>query len=242
MRQRRSRACISSVSTPTFNASSNSCRARGSWGRSSTACMTRVILSWATACPGRPEHAVTTSPCRNPMVPRSGSGGCRSSSRSREALTSFCQESAPCASLSPRARRSEVTMDSNTPRPVPPANTGSTFLNLLSDTTFKLLQLERRFDRLVRPPFDALLRDPVARLTTALINWQLTDEGQALAQEKLLPAEEEFVDSIISTFEKQMRGLWKPGGFERGGNTKTHGIMRAEFTVHENLPERFRHG
>jgi hypothetical protein len=133
-------------------------------------------------------------------------------------------------------------MDSNTPRPVPPANTGSTFLNLLSDTTFRLLQLERRFDRVVRPPFDALLRDPVARLATALINWQRTDEGLALAQEKPLPAEEEFVDSIISTFEKQMRGLWKPGGFERGGNTKTHGIVRAEFTVHENLPDRFRHG
>jgi len=56
----------------------------------------------------------------------------------------------------------------------------------------------------------------VARLTTALINWQRTDEGLALAQEKLLPGEEAFVDSIISTFEKQMRGLWKPGGFERG--------------------------
>ncbi|MDB6100027.1 MAG: hypothetical protein JWO52_26, partial [Gammaproteobacteria bacterium] len=132
--------------------------------------------------------------------------------------------------------------DSNTPRPVPPANTGSAFLNVLSDTTFRLLQWERRFDRVVRPSFDAVLRDPVARLTTALINWQRTDEGLALAQEKPLPAEEELVDSIISTFEKQMRGLWKPGGFERGGNTKTHGIVRAELIVHENLPERFRHG
>jgi hypothetical protein len=133
-------------------------------------------------------------------------------------------------------------MDSNTSRPIPPANTGSTFLNLLSDTTFKLLQLERRFDRLVRPAFDAVLRDPLARLTTALINWQRTDEGLSLAQEKPLPGEEEFVDSIIATFEKQMRGLWKPGGFERGGNTKTHGIVRAEFIVHDNLPDRFRHG
>jgi hypothetical protein len=133
-------------------------------------------------------------------------------------------------------------MDSNTSRPIPPANTGSSFLNLLSDTTFKLLQLERRFDRLVRPAFDALLRDPLARLATALINWQRTDEGLSLAQEKLLPGEEEFVDSIIATFEKQMRGLWKPGGFERGGNTKTHGIVRAEFIVHDNLPDRFRHG
>ena len=39
-----------------------------------------------------------------------------------------------------------------------------------------------------------------------------------------------------------MRLLWKPGGFERGGNTKTHGIVRGEFTVHDNLPPELRHG
>ena len=39
-----------------------------------------------------------------------------------------------------------------------------------------------------------------------------------------------------------MRVLWKPGGFERGGNTKTHGIVRGEFIVHDNLPPEFRHG
>ena len=39
-----------------------------------------------------------------------------------------------------------------------------------------------------------------------------------------------------------MRGLWKPGAFERGGNTKTHGIVRAEFIVHDGLPPQFRHG
>ena len=39
-----------------------------------------------------------------------------------------------------------------------------------------------------------------------------------------------------------MRGLWKPGYFERGGNTKTHGIVRAELTVRDDLPEHLRHG
>src|SRR5260370_3612424 len=39
-----------------------------------------------------------------------------------------------------------------------------------------------------------------------------------------------------------MRGLWKPGGFERGGNTKAHGIVRGEFIVHDNLPEKLRRG
>ncbi len=51
-----------------------------------------------------------------------------------------------------------------------------------------------------------------------------------------------IVDSIIASFEQQMRLLWKPGGFERGGNTKTHGIVRGEFIVHDGLPAELRHG
>ena len=37
-------------------------------------------------------------------------------------------------------------MNSNASRPVPPANTGSWLKNLFSDTTLRLLQLERRID------------------------------------------------------------------------------------------------
>jgi hypothetical protein len=133
-------------------------------------------------------------------------------------------------------------MDSNTARPVPPAATKSALLNLLSNTSMRLLQLQRRFDPLVRPAFDALLRDSIARVVTSIINRQRTDEHLALAEERPLPGEEEFVDSIIHSFREQMRGLWRPGGFERGGNTKTHGIVRANFIVHDNLPAQFRRG
>ena len=132
--------------------------------------------------------------------------------------------------------------NSNTSRPVPPANTGSALLNWVADTSVRLLQIERRFDPLFRPAFDAVLRGPLERLFTGFINWQRPNEGLKIAEERPLPNEEQYVDSIISTFEKQMRGLWKPGGFERGGNTKTHGIVRAELIVHEGLPAQFRHG
>ncbi|MGH8797215.1 MAG: catalase family protein, partial [Caldimonas sp.] len=133
-------------------------------------------------------------------------------------------------------------MNSNASRPVPPANTGSTFLNVLADTTLALLHLERRVDPFFRPAFDAVLRDPLARFVTFLINARRIDEKLAIAEEKLLPGEEEFVDSIIASFQQQMRLLWKPGGFERGGNTKTHGIVRAEFIVHDGLPAELRRG
>lgn len=130
----------------------------------------------------------------------------------------------------------------NPDRPVPKANTGSTFRNLLGDASMSFVHLVRRLDPFVRPALDAVLRDPVARAVTALINARRQDEGMKLAEERLQPDEEAQVDSIISSFEAQMRGLWEAGRFERGGNTKTHGIVRGEFIVHENLPGRFRHG
>nr|WP_315230925.1 catalase family protein [uncultured Albidiferax sp.] len=133
-------------------------------------------------------------------------------------------------------------MNSNSSRPVPRANTGSALRNWVSDTSLALIQLQRRFDPFLRPAFEALLLEPLTRLTTALINAQRPNEGLQIAEERLLPGEEECVDSIIRSFNLQMRALWKPGGFERGGNTKTQGIVRAEFIVHDKLPPALRHG
>ena len=132
--------------------------------------------------------------------------------------------------------------NSNVSRPIPPPDTGSAFLNWVSNITTFLLHVERRFDPWVRPAFDAVLRDPMARLVTALINLQRPNEGLKIAEERPQPYEEAYLESIISSFDKQMRKLWKPGGFERGGNTKTQGIVRGEFIVHDNLPPQFRHG
>jgi hypothetical protein len=133
-------------------------------------------------------------------------------------------------------------MNSNVSRPVPRANTGSAFLNWLADASLSLVHLERRFDPFFRPAFDAVLRDPIATLTTALINMRRPNEHLKIAEEKLIADEEAYLDSIVSSFKTQMRDLWKPGGFERGGNTKTHGIVRGEFIVHDNLPAELRHG
>jgi len=133
-------------------------------------------------------------------------------------------------------------VSSNASRPAPRASTGSVFLDRLSDLFTFLVHFERRFDPFVRPAFDAVLRDPIANLTTALINRKRPNEGLRIAEEKPLPDEEAHLDSIISSFTNQMRQLWKPGRFERGGNTKTHGIVRGEFIVHDGLPPELRHG
>ncbi len=133
-------------------------------------------------------------------------------------------------------------LGSNTSRPVPPPVTGSALLNGISTVAMRLLQLQRRIDPWMRPAFDAVLRDPLARVVTGMINRRRPNEGLGIAEEREQPDEEASLQSIIDTFRAQMRGLWKPGGFERGGNTKTHGIVRAELVVHDGLPSRFRHG
>ena len=133
-------------------------------------------------------------------------------------------------------------MNSNTDQPIPKANTGSSFLNWLANASTALVHVERRFDPFFRPAFDAVLRDPIASLVTALINRKRPNEGLKIAEEKLEPGEIAYLDSIIASFEKQMRLLWKPGRFERGGNTKTHGIVRGEYMIHDNLPGELRHG
>ena len=82
-----------------------------------------------------------------------------------------------------------------------------------------------------------MLRDPIARLATA-INSQRKNEGLKLAEEKRRQTRKRASTRLSAVLKSRCRLLWKPGGFEWGGNTKTHGIVRGEFIVHENLPSR----
>jgi hypothetical protein len=115
-------------------------------------------------------------------------------------------------------------------------------LKLIHEALFSLLKMERRFDPFFRPAFDALAQEPLARLIQALINLRRKDEGLRLAEEKQLPGEAAFLDSIIADMAAYMRDHYQPGTYERGGNTKTHGVVRGEFTVRNDLPEVFRKG
>ena len=125
---------------------------------------------------------------------------------------------------------------------LPPADTGNRLLDWISDAGLFVTHVERRFDPFFRPLFDALLRDRLSTLITALINRRRTDDGLTLAEERAQPDEEAHLQDIITTFRAQMQRLWNPGHFERGGNTKTHGIVRAEFRVRDDLPAHMRRG
>jgi hypothetical protein len=115
-------------------------------------------------------------------------------------------------------------------------------LQALHKLMVSLLEVERRLEPFFRPALNHVVREPVSALVQALINWRREDEHLGLAEEKIYPWEEQALDDIIDLMAKQMRRRFTPGKFERGGNTKTHGLVRATVTIRDDLPERMRKG
>ncbi|MCA1647768.1 MAG: hypothetical protein LC797_20670 [Chloroflexi bacterium] len=124
----------------------------------------------------------------------------------------------------------------------PPADTGNRLLDWLSDFLTAVVHVERRIDPFFRPALEPLLQGPLTTLITNLVNLRRKDEGYALAEERIQPDEEAHLQEIIDLFSAQMRKNFNPGYFQRGGNTKTHGVLRAELTVRDDLPEHMRRG
>ena len=115
-------------------------------------------------------------------------------------------------------------------------------LRWFHDAAIGLTKLERRVDPFFRPAFDAVLREPLARLVQALINLGRRDEALRLAEEKPGRGEDAFLDAITADMGTYMRAHYTPGTFERAGNTKTHGVVRGEFTTSDAVPPEWRHG
>ena len=115
-------------------------------------------------------------------------------------------------------------------------------LKAFHDAALRVMKLERRIDPFFRPALDAVLREPLARLVQALVNRRRRDEGLRLAEERPLPGEDALLASITADMAAYMRAHYAPGGFERAGNTKTHGVVRGEFVVRADVPPEWRHG
>jgi len=117
------------------------------------------------------------------------------------------------------------------------------FLRLLHRIIEALLHFERRLEQpYLRPAFNALLREPSARLLTALINLLRSREDLQLAEETPQPGEERDVQVMIDEMRRHLVRDFPRGGFERAGNTKTHGLVRAELTIHDGLDPKLAHG
>lgn len=121
-------------------------------------------------------------------------------------------------------------------------NIKTRLLKWLHDMLIEALHIERRLEPFFRPQWNRLFREPCAEIIQYLINRRRRYDGLQLAEERIDPDEEQSLDSIIDLMADQMRGHFEPGAYERGGNTKTHGIVRATVTIRDDLPEHCRKG
>lgn len=121
-------------------------------------------------------------------------------------------------------------------------NSKTRILRFVHRVALALMHFERRLEPWFRPQWDRIFREPIAGVIQFFINLRRTNEGLRLAEEKIAPDEKESLDEIIDLMADQMRGHFKPGAYERGGNTKTHGILRATVVIRDDLPEHCRRG
>ncbi len=117
------------------------------------------------------------------------------------------------------------------------------FLRFLHRLLEIFLHFERRLEQpFLRPAFNAVFRMPIALFVTAVQNALRSREPLALAEETHQIGEEEDVQTMIDEMRRHLVRDFPRGGFERAGNTKTHGLVRGELVIHEGLPEKLRKG
>jgi hypothetical protein len=117
------------------------------------------------------------------------------------------------------------------------------FLRFLHRLLEIFLHVERRLEQpFLRPALDAALRMPIALFATKIQNSLRSREDIGLAEETPLPGEDEAVQTMIDEMRRHLMRDFPRGGFERAGNTKTHGLVRGELVIHEGLPDKLRKG
>jgi len=112
----------------------------------------------------------------------------------------------------------------------------------INDAFVALLALEHRIDPYFRDTFNALFQRPLAELTQALLRVSHFNPETRLCQEIPVPGEEEITREITRQMERFTRREYRGRIAQRAGNTKTYGIVRAEFQVLHGLAARLRKG
>jgi len=127
---------------------------------------------------------------------------------------------------------------------MPRAPAAFTFFVLrpINDIVMFLWRLERRFEFIYRKPFDQFIRPVVFEALQAVQNARRTDEHLGIAEERVPEDEARNIRAVTDEIGHFIRENYPPGGAQRFGNSKTYGVLRAEFEVLDGLPERLRHG
>ena len=113
----------------------------------------------------------------------------------------------------------------------------------LSDLFLWFWRLERRMEFLYRPQFDKWLRPPLFEWAQALQNSRRQDDHLGLAEEQLLPGEEQFHPRDDRRNRQVHQGELASGRSAAVRRTpEPFGVLRGEFSVLPGLPANLRRG
>src|SRR5215467_15281620 len=113
---------------------------------------------------------------------------------------------------------------------------GIQIFKFLSDAAFGFAEIIRRPVGL-RRVFDRILERPIASATQFLKNVFRENMHLRVAEERLLPNEDQITKDIIDVFRQNLLRRYSTRKAERGANAKTYGVVRAEFRVLAGLPD-----
>ncbi len=112
----------------------------------------------------------------------------------------------------------------------------------LNDAVISLVTLEHRFDPYFRDAFNGLFQRPIVEVVQLLLRILHRNPETRLCQEILLPEEPAITSAIKDAMAKFTEREYEGRIAERAGNTKTYGVVRADFRVIDDIPAAYRHG
>ena len=111
-----------------------------------------------------------------------------------------------------------------------------------NDFVLSLVTLEHRFDPYFRDAFNAVFQRPIVAVTQLLLRTVRKNRETRLCEEIPVPGEETITAGIKDAMAQYTKREYAGRIAERAGNTKTYGVVRAEFQVLENIPAAYKHG
>lgn len=112
----------------------------------------------------------------------------------------------------------------------------------VNDAILALVALEHRVDPYFRDEFNRLFQAPLTNVVQFLLRLTHRNPETRLCQELPVTREDEFIHRIIGLMKAFTEHEYAGRVAQRAGNTKTYGVVSAEFEVLSDLPAGIRKG
>jgi len=112
----------------------------------------------------------------------------------------------------------------------------------LNDASLWLMSLEHRFDPYFRDVFDDMFQRSLVEITQTLLRYSHPNHEKHLCEEIAIPDEDKITRQIVEEMFRFTEREYRGRIAERVGNTKTYGVVHAEFEVLDGLPVHLRKG